>query len=88
MHSYDDLIKYADMEKSYIDEYNKCLELEAELVKKKDMVEKRKNREARVDYLKITKEHADTLREIVKQARALKPLDNALDYACKYAKQI
>ncbi|GKE04325.1 hypothetical protein Tco_1396343, partial [Tanacetum coccineum] len=28
-------------------------------------------------------DHADTLREIVEQARALKPLDNALDYALK-----
>ncbi|GKE34811.1 hypothetical protein Tco_1454133 [Tanacetum coccineum] len=48
----------------------------------------KKNREARVDYLKLTKEHADTLRGIVEQARALKPLDNALDYACKYANRI
>nr|GEW16349.1 hypothetical protein [Tanacetum cinerariifolium] len=40
MHSYDDLVKYVDMKKSFIDEYNKCLELEAELSKKKDMVEK------------------------------------------------
>nr|GEX44326.1 Gag-Pol polyprotein [Tanacetum cinerariifolium] len=48
----DDILKYVDMEKSYIDEYSRCLELEAELSKKKDI------------------------------ARALKPLDNALDYAC------
>ncbi|GJR50649.1 hypothetical protein Tco_1401170 [Tanacetum coccineum] len=40
MHSYDDLVKYADMEKSFIDDYNKCLEVEAELLKKKDMVQK------------------------------------------------
>ncbi|GJZ76002.1 retrovirus-related pol polyprotein from transposon TNT 1-94 [Tanacetum coccineum] len=116
MHSYDDIVKYADMEKRYIDEYNKCLELEAELVKKKDMVEKdvynklsnrfsrlkkdcisleiavqqnlqplfpklKKNREVHVHYLKQIKEHADTLCEIIEPARALKPLDNALDYA-------
>ncbi|GKA02090.1 hypothetical protein Tco_0674755 [Tanacetum coccineum] len=31
----------------------------------------RKNKEAHVDYLKVTKEHADTLREIVEQARDL-----------------
>ncbi|GKA85386.1 hypothetical protein Tco_0807040, partial [Tanacetum coccineum] len=48
----------------------------------------KKNREARVDYLKQTKEHADTLRDIVEQARALKPLDNALDYACKFTTSI
>ncbi|GJW32048.1 retrovirus-related pol polyprotein from transposon TNT 1-94 [Tanacetum coccineum] len=142
MHSYDDLVKYADMEQSYINEYNKCVELESELFKRKDMVEKefynelskrcsrlekqciyleisiqqrksvadgneqvnnsnvialgmfkldlqplsfklRKNKEAHIDYLKQTKEHADTLREIVEQARALNPLDSALDYALK-----
>ncbi|GJT28759.1 retrovirus-related pol polyprotein from transposon TNT 1-94 [Tanacetum coccineum] len=38
------------------------------------------NRDAHVDYLNVTQEHTDTLRDIVKQARALKPLDNALDY--------
>ncbi|GJU16648.1 retrovirus-related pol polyprotein from transposon TNT 1-94 [Tanacetum coccineum] len=48
----------------------------------------RKNREARVDYLKKTMEHADTLRDILEQARALKPLDNALDYACKFSTHI
>ncbi|GJQ94171.1 integrase, catalytic region, zinc finger, CCHC-type containing protein [Tanacetum coccineum] len=33
MHSYDDLVdKYASMEKSYVEAYNQCLELEAELV--------------------------------------------------------
>ncbi|GJX59321.1 hypothetical protein Tco_0290711 [Tanacetum coccineum] len=48
----------------------------------------KQNREAHADYLKITKEHADTLRGIVEQARALKPFDNALNYACKYANRI
>ncbi|GKB75766.1 retrovirus-related pol polyprotein from transposon TNT 1-94 [Tanacetum coccineum] len=40
MHSCDDLVKYVEMEQSYIDEYSRCLELKAELSKKKDMVEK------------------------------------------------
>nr|GEV69250.1 retrovirus-related Pol polyprotein from transposon TNT 1-94 [Tanacetum cinerariifolium] len=48
----------------------------------------RKNREAHIDYLKQTKEHGDTLREIVEQARALKPLNNNLDYACKFTTRI
>ncbi|GJX03357.1 hypothetical protein Tco_0189273, partial [Tanacetum coccineum] len=48
----------------------------------------RKIRESYVDYLKQTKEHTDTLHEIVEHARALKPLDNVLDYACKFATQI
>nr|GEX24860.1 hypothetical protein [Tanacetum cinerariifolium]GEX31248.1 hypothetical protein [Tanacetum cinerariifolium] len=40
------------------------------------------NREAHVDYIRITKENADTLRDIVEQARTSNPLDNALSYAC------
>nr|GEX98902.1 hypothetical protein [Tanacetum cinerariifolium] len=39
------------------------------------------NRETHVDYIRITKENADTLRDIVEQARTLNPLDNALAYA-------
>ncbi|GJX85567.1 hypothetical protein Tco_0336341 [Tanacetum coccineum] len=37
--------------------------------------------EAHVDYLKHTKEHADTLHDIVEKARDLRPLDSALDFA-------
>ncbi|GJY43583.1 hypothetical protein Tco_0431796 [Tanacetum coccineum] len=44
------------------------------------------NREAHVDYIRITKENADTLRDIVEQARTSNPLDNALAYACMYTK--
>ncbi|GKD73080.1 hypothetical protein Tco_1331362 [Tanacetum coccineum] len=44
----------------------------------------RKNKEARVDYLKKAKEDADTLRDIVEQARAQQPLHSALEYACKF----
>nr|GFA53205.1 hypothetical protein [Tanacetum cinerariifolium] len=36
----DETLKYAKREQSYIDEYSTCVELEAELSKKKDMVEK------------------------------------------------
>ncbi|GJW04070.1 hypothetical protein Tco_1562926 [Tanacetum coccineum] len=45
------------------------------------------NREAHVDYIRITKENADTLRDIVEQARTSNPLDNALAYACMYTKR-
>nr|GEV53811.1 hypothetical protein [Tanacetum cinerariifolium] len=40
----------------------------------------RKNREAHVDCLKQTKEHANTLCDIIEQARAEQPLDSTLDY--------
>ncbi|GJQ97179.1 retrovirus-related pol polyprotein from transposon TNT 1-94 [Tanacetum coccineum] len=46
------------------------------------------NRDAHVDYLKVTQEHTDILLDTVEQARALKPLDNALDYAYKYTQRI
>ncbi|GKB96089.1 hypothetical protein Tco_0982226 [Tanacetum coccineum] len=46
------------------------------------------NREAHVNYIRITKENADTLRDIVEQARTSNPLDNALAYACMYTKHI
>ncbi|GJR46253.1 hypothetical protein Tco_1314356 [Tanacetum coccineum] len=36
----------------------------------------------------VTQEYTDTLKGIVEQDKALKLLDNALDYACKYEKRI
>ncbi|GKD99607.1 hypothetical protein Tco_1387591, partial [Tanacetum coccineum] len=42
-----------------------------------------KKRDAHIDYIKHTQEHADTLREIVKHTRALRPLDSDLDSACQ-----
>ncbi|GKD05243.1 hypothetical protein Tco_1180217 [Tanacetum coccineum] len=47
-----------------------------------------KNKDAHIDYLKYTQEQADILWGIVEQAKAKKPLDNALDFACKHAKRI
>ncbi|GKA54940.1 retrovirus-related pol polyprotein from transposon TNT 1-94 [Tanacetum coccineum] len=47
-----------------------------------------KNRDAHIDYLKYTQEQADILQGIVKQAKTKQPLDNALDFSCKHAKQI
>ncbi|GJZ38430.1 hypothetical protein Tco_0584993 [Tanacetum coccineum] len=46
------------------------------------------NRETHIDYLKHTQEQSDILREIVEQAKAKQPIDNALDFACKHAKRI
>ncbi|GJW81165.1 retrovirus-related pol polyprotein from transposon TNT 1-94 [Tanacetum coccineum] len=37
-----------------------------------------KNRDAHIDYIKHSREYADTLREIVEHARSLKPLDRDL----------
>ncbi|GKB04456.1 hypothetical protein Tco_0832599 [Tanacetum coccineum] len=46
------------------------------------------NREAHVDYIRITKENTNTLRDVVEQARTSHPLDNVLAYACMYTKHI
>ncbi|GKC17965.1 retrovirus-related pol polyprotein from transposon TNT 1-94 [Tanacetum coccineum] len=45
------------------------------------------NRDAHIDYLITTQEHANILREIVEQAKAKQPLDTELDYAYKHAKR-
>nr|GEW16453.1 hypothetical protein [Tanacetum cinerariifolium] len=46
------------------------------------------NRESHIYYLKHTIEQAVILREIVKQAKLLNPLNSASYYACKYVKLI
>ncbi|GJW80480.1 retrovirus-related pol polyprotein from transposon TNT 1-94 [Tanacetum coccineum] len=61
-------------------------------LKGKNVVEKdlppNKAKDAHIDYIKHSREHADTLREIVENARALSPLDSNLDSACKYVQRI
>ncbi|GJX42463.1 integrase, catalytic region, zinc finger, CCHC-type containing protein [Tanacetum coccineum] len=42
-----------------------------------------KNKDAHLEYIKHSREHADILQEIVESARALSPLDSNLDSACK-----
>ncbi|GJT23781.1 retrovirus-related pol polyprotein from transposon TNT 1-94 [Tanacetum coccineum] len=46
------------------------------------------NRDAYIDYLRHTQEQANTLREIVEQAKAKQPLDSELDFSCTYATRI
>ncbi|GKD04383.1 hypothetical protein Tco_1179357, partial [Tanacetum coccineum] len=47
-----------------------------------------KNKDAHINYIKHSREHASTLREIVESARALSPLDSNLDSVYKYVKRI
>ncbi|GKC64434.1 hypothetical protein Tco_1097032, partial [Tanacetum coccineum] len=47
-----------------------------------------KSRDAHIDYIKHTQEHADILWELVEHARALRPLGRNLDSTYKYAKRI
>ncbi|GJW74695.1 hypothetical protein Tco_0134065, partial [Tanacetum coccineum] len=46
------------------------------------------NRIAHSDYLRHTQEQAAILKEIVEQEKSQNPLNNSLDYACKYTKRI
>ncbi|GJS45293.1 retrovirus-related pol polyprotein from transposon TNT 1-94 [Tanacetum coccineum] len=44
------------------------------------------NGNAHLDYINYLKESVETVREIVEEARIVKPLDNELNSACKYMK--
>nr|GEX30281.1 integrase, catalytic region, zinc finger, CCHC-type, peptidase aspartic, catalytic [Tanacetum cinerariifolium] len=46
----------------------------------------RNNREVHLDYLKHLKENVTTLREIVEEARTIRPLDRSLASACHFTK--
>ncbi|GKE28858.1 retrovirus-related pol polyprotein from transposon TNT 1-94 [Tanacetum coccineum] len=47
-----------------------------------------KNKDVHLYYIKHSREHADTLWEIVESARALSPLDSNIDSTCKYVQRI
>ncbi|GJV45958.1 hypothetical protein Tco_1430494 [Tanacetum coccineum] len=68
MHSHDDNDKYASMEMSYVEAYNQCLELEAELVKNKDMIEQDVFIELSKSYSKL-KKHCISLEIDVQQSK-------------------
>ncbi|GJW07698.1 hypothetical protein Tco_1570121 [Tanacetum coccineum] len=44
------------------------------------------NRSAHLNYISHLKESVETVREIVEEARVVKPLDSSLNYACQYTK--
>nr|GEX58893.1 hypothetical protein [Tanacetum cinerariifolium] len=94
MNSLAEIVDYQNMEKSYLDEYTDMVDKAVynELLKRCDRMENRcillKLKEAQVDYLKHTQKTDDTLREIVKQAQELRPLDSDLDSACKFTIRI
>ncbi|GJS68310.1 hypothetical protein Tco_0682875 [Tanacetum coccineum] len=46
------------------------------------------NRVVHRDYLKVTKEHVATLQGLLKEARALKPLDEHIGHASKFVERI
>nr|GEY65919.1 hypothetical protein [Tanacetum cinerariifolium] len=46
----------------------------------------RNNREAHLDYLRHLKESVETIREIVKKAKVVRPLDSLIVSTCRYTK--
>ncbi|GJX29382.1 retrovirus-related pol polyprotein from transposon TNT 1-94 [Tanacetum coccineum] len=50
------------------------------------LISLKNNRSAHLNYVKHLKESVETVREIVEEARVVKPLDNSLNYACQYTK--
>nr|GEU39545.1 hypothetical protein [Tanacetum cinerariifolium] len=46
----------------------------------------RNNREAHLDYLKHLKESVETIRDIVEEAKVVRPLDSSIFSACRYTK--
>nr|GEW29944.1 hypothetical protein [Tanacetum cinerariifolium] len=74
--------EYVNMERKRNESYDKCFNLDDELLKSQNAHNDILKRIAHIDYLKYTQEQADILRGIVEQAKAKQPLDNALDFAC------
>ncbi|GKB20088.1 hypothetical protein Tco_0854011 [Tanacetum coccineum] len=75
---------------NYVEMCNKCLELEAELIKQHNMVEKDEYNRLSKFFSKL-EQHCISLEiamEIVEQAKSLNPIDSASYYACKYVKFI
>ncbi|GKC54267.1 hypothetical protein Tco_1077012, partial [Tanacetum coccineum] len=87
---------------NYVEKCNKCLELEAELIKQHNMVEKDEYNKLSKSYSQL-EQHCISLElamqinkeifqkkthSIVKQAKSLNPLDSASYSACKYVKLI
>nr|GEW71063.1 hypothetical protein [Tanacetum cinerariifolium] len=46
----------------------------------------RNNRDAHLDYLRHLKESVETIRDIVEEAKVVKPLDRSIVSACRYTK--
>nr|GEV28947.1 hypothetical protein [Tanacetum cinerariifolium] len=47
----------------------------------------RNNRDAHLDYLRHLKESVETIRDIVEEAKVVRPLDRSIVSACRYTKQ-
>ncbi|GJT00299.1 hypothetical protein Tco_0821468 [Tanacetum coccineum] len=81
----DDLINQVNLKSVEISDLNaKMLKIDVEYVNPRLL----NNRSAHSDYLKYTQEEATILREIVEQGKSQNPLNESLNSAYKYTKQI
>nr|GEZ48812.1 monodehydroascorbate reductase [Tanacetum cinerariifolium] len=58
----------------------------AENVKIKQYYKELNNRDAHLDYLRHLKESVETIRDIVEEAKVVRPLDRSIVSACRYTK--
>nr|GEX82038.1 integrase, catalytic region, zinc finger, CCHC-type, peptidase aspartic, catalytic [Tanacetum cinerariifolium] len=56
------------------------------LMLKASVSKERSNRDAHLDYLRHLKESVETIRDIVKEANVVRPLDRSIVSACRYIK--
>nr|GEW42650.1 hypothetical protein [Tanacetum cinerariifolium] len=73
-------------ERKQNESYDKCFNLDAELLKSQNVHNDLLEREIHLEYLKNTQEKDDILLGIVEQAKAKQPLDNTLDFASSKTK--
>nr|GEV64158.1 integrase, catalytic region, zinc finger, CCHC-type, peptidase aspartic, catalytic [Tanacetum cinerariifolium] len=93
--------RFSEMHDAHTVVQARCLELETELSKLKDKIQKddhevmvkrfynlevQNNREVHLDYLKHLKESVATLYEIVEEAKVERPLERSVASACLYTK--
>nr|GEX15359.1 retrovirus-related Pol polyprotein from transposon TNT 1-94 [Tanacetum cinerariifolium] len=68
----------------------RCLALEAELATLRDKSHQENqgenNKDAHLDYLRHVKESMETIRDIVEEAKVVRPLDRSIVSACRYTK--
>nr|GEV48370.1 hypothetical protein [Tanacetum cinerariifolium] len=91
--------RFAEMHVANTSVEARCLALEAELATLRDKSHQENqgelikhfsklenNRDAHLDYLRYLKESVETIRDIVKEAKVVRPLDRSIVSACRYTK--
>nr|GEU99673.1 integrase, catalytic region, zinc finger, CCHC-type, peptidase aspartic, catalytic [Tanacetum cinerariifolium] len=72
--------------KSHNDNHDELVKRFSNLMMLNQCPRLRNNREAHLDYLRHLKESVETIREIVEDAKVVRPLDSSIVFACHYTK--